>query len=446
MTSPDVQRHAIQSYADQTGITIIDWVEGIDESGSKSRSAWWPKLNAAIDRVQAGDADTIIVWKYSRTARNRLRWAVAVDRMDILGGSIVSATEPIDDATASGRFARGMLGELNAYQADLIGETWKETLDRRVRAGLPGTGRPRFGYLLDGTYTPDPQTAPLVREMYQRALAGHGMAAITRWLNSHGQVTRYGNPWSTTGIRQYMDRGFAAGFIWSKGHLHPGAHQPIITADTWGAFTALRARPNAAPRGGIRMLSGMLKCGTCGGPMMSVQSSGEHGSYACARRARGTHCPSPVNITRRIAEHTVSAWVQHLPVRADELAAVVEAERRQRLTQIEDREALTRMIARAEQRLAAVTMKLVDGQIPQLAYDAATTSLTAEIASLQLRHTATVPKPQRDIITLIPALVEGWDSATPAAQNRALRALVDRIIVSKGRGPGRIQIIPAWDD
>ncbi len=117
MTSPDLQRAAIETYAATHGYLVVDWVEGVDDSGSQRSSSWWRKLDRAVDRVEAGEVDGIIVWKFSRTARHRLKWAVALDRIESAGGVLESATEQFDTTTSAGRFARGMIAEMNAFEA-----------------------------------------------------------------------------------------------------------------------------------------------------------------------------------------------------------------------------------------------------------------------------------------------------------------------------------------
>ena len=43
--------------------------------------------------IEHGQADAIVVWRWSRVSRNRLDWAVAVDRVEAAGGALESATE-----------------------------------------------------------------------------------------------------------------------------------------------------------------------------------------------------------------------------------------------------------------------------------------------------------------------------------------------------------------
>lgn len=115
MTSPEVQRYAIQTYCQAAGHELVAIVEGIDESGSDSRSRWWKTLDRAVEQVESGDFDGIVVWKFSRVARHRLKWAVALDRVEAVGGILESATEQFDTTTSAGRFARGMTAEMNAF-------------------------------------------------------------------------------------------------------------------------------------------------------------------------------------------------------------------------------------------------------------------------------------------------------------------------------------------
>jgi len=199
LISPELQRTAIEDHARRSGIAIIDWREVLDESASRERSGWWATLEEAIEQVEAGTLDVLVLWKYNRAARNRRRWAVALDRIEVAGGQIESATEGLDTTTSTGRLARGMLAELAAWEADKIGETWKETHARRTANGLPHSGRPRFGYLYtrEHGYQPDPETAPILVQMYERFAGGDSVRSIAKWLNTLGARTTRGGPCET---------------------------------------------------------------------------------------------------------------------------------------------------------------------------------------------------------------------------------------------------------
>lgn len=178
--------------------------------------------------------------------------------------------------------------------------------------------------------------------------------------------------------------------------------------------------------------------------MMAVRSTGGQGNYGCARRPRGGRCPAPVHITRELAEREVGAWVLALPEQTEMLAEAAEREKRARLTSIEDRAALEKLITRAEVRLSNLTIKLLDGAISQTAYDATQAKINDDLASLRLRHAQAAPAPESNLLLEVPRLVEGWSTSTPAVQNRVARALIDRIVVHRADAPQRLDIIPRW--
>lgn len=414
-----------------------------------------PGVVATLQLIESDQADVIVLWKWSRLSRSRVHWPLAADRVDVAGGRIESVTEPIDTSTASGRFARGVMTEYAAFQSEQIGEVWKETIERRLRKGLPGTGRGRYGYVRDreaDTYTPHPDEAPVVAEMYRRAIAGHGMAAIALWLNDNGHRTRTGGTWQPIGVTRYLDRGFAAGLLWSKGTFYPGAHQPIIDPETWAAYRARRATTTGGPRGSVRMLSGLMRCASCGGPMMVTRSSGETGTYACAALARGRRdCPARNSIDRNHVEAFVADWITSLPSRLDDLRAAHRRQTADRVQAIDDRAAIARLIKRAETRLSTLTVKLLDDKISQSAYDATAAQLNAELETLRARHRRSAPMPTSDPFATIPAMVDGWPVLDRATQNRVARALIARVEIKKPahRAPGswreRITIVPRWE-
>lgn len=482
MTSPDVQRHAIAEYAERRGIEIVGWVEGIDESGSRAKSAWWAKLDASVARMEAGEVDTIVVWKFSRTARHRLRWAVALDRVDTAGGSLESATEQTD-ATPSGRFARGMLGELNAYQAELIGETWREAHERRIREGLPPTGGHRFGYAQEahaascagrectrrrahGPYRPDPVTGSVLAEAYRLYLAGQGFARICRWLNENGHVDGR-ERWTFQGVQRMLDNGFAAGLLgrtvtvggrrrvpqpWEREYVE-GAHEGVIDADTWAAYIAARVerRPKRVPRERMAwMLVGLLRCGDCGGPMHSKMSGGR-GIYVCSRASVTTGLrTNSVNAQR--LDDFVGEWVLKL---AGDVDARLAAEAKNTARRDDAEFVIRRTRARLEQadaRLANLTIKVADGTVSDAAYRIAVDAIEADRAEAAelLRVSAPNPVEQRAPVELPEDLAALWPRLTAEQRNTLLRPILDRVVVQPAEAKGarlaqRFSIVPRWE-
>jgi hypothetical protein len=74
----DIQRASIERTARSNGYELVDVLTDEDQSGhSRNR----PRFGIAIDRVLAGNADAIIVWKVSRFSRN---WREAAEDVELL--------------------------------------------------------------------------------------------------------------------------------------------------------------------------------------------------------------------------------------------------------------------------------------------------------------------------------------------------------------------------
>lgn len=451
MTSPDIQRNAIESFAASNNIEIIDWVEGIDESGSRVRSAWWPRLDQSVGRLKRGEIDVIVVWKFSRTGRNRLKWAIAIDSVDTAGGAILSATEPIETATASGRFARGMLGELNAYQADLIGEGWKDSHARRFREGKPINGRPRFGYVYDTaskSFAPDPVSGLILAAAYRRYIAGESFYSLILWLNRGPTrpVAGYGprggdGLWTQETLRRVLDAGFGAGVITYRGESKTGVHEALITPEEWQAYQEARNRRRVYRRSerSEYTYSGLLWC-TCGSKMHgSTSSSDTSRAYRCCYGTEKRAHAGGYILESQI-DKALLAWLGENRDRAhaeiaeniDRLPATVApdatAELERRLAELSNKQ-----VVLAEQRLSM--------GLPQAAYETLRDRWAAEATALE-QELRTSKKRRAATVTVLPVLLDRWKDLDVPERREYIRSLVAQIEITPGvRTSQRIAIV-----
>lgn len=139
MTSPELQETAIRDHCSRRGYQLVEVLVDVGMTGQLWRRR---KIEQAVQQVEAGQVDVIVVWKVSRVSRNRRDWAIAVDRVEGAGGRVESATEQLDGTTSTGRLTRGMLAELAAFESEVKGDQWRETHARRLRQGLPHHGLP----------------------------------------------------------------------------------------------------------------------------------------------------------------------------------------------------------------------------------------------------------------------------------------------------------------
>lgn len=238
MISPELQLTAITSHCRQRGYELTATLEDLDLSGR-----FWDRrqVERAICLIEDGEADVLVVWRWSRVTRDRLDWAVAVNRVEAAGGRLESATEDFDTTTSTGRLARGILAELAAFESERMGDVWNGVRQRRISQGQTSHGQMMFGYRKrNGRYAQDRKTGPVLVEMYRRYNAGESFYALARWLEAEKvkfpSARTDHHHWSRTAVCRVMDTGFAAGHVRYLDQLHAGSHKPLITEETWQAY------------------------------------------------------------------------------------------------------------------------------------------------------------------------------------------------------------------
>ncbi|AJC60193.1 recombinase family protein [Streptomyces sp. 769] len=481
--SPELQRTSIEDWAKRTRRRIVQWVIDLDATGTNFHR----KIMKAIAAIEGGIAKEIAVWKFSRFGRSRHGVAINLTRVEKVGGQLYSATEDADPRTATGRFTRGVLFEVAAFEADRIGEQWKEAHDYRRNAQLPAMGKPRFGYIWHKRYDPetgalqqeryeiDPELRDVVVELYARYLNGTGFKPLAVWLNSLGCTTTRGGLWGQGGIRYYMDSGFAAGLLrvhredcprgkhqgqCSYYRLVPGAHEAIISDETWKEYQTRRKAVAATPprsRLPSTEVTGLTRCGQCSGAATVARSRNKPG-FRCARRteygdagcvgvwARGADVVAEVRKwLRRVAHEIDNAPSTPLDSngRNDDRARAARERARAQAEHAKIEASLT--------RLAVDAAKNPD-KYPQGVFEAARDELVAERDQLSERISALVEVEEmpeaEDYLPLVVGVLDEWETLTVAERNLILRKLIGRIALQQPKRPGpvTVEIIPVWKE
>ncbi len=450
MISPELQETAIREHCARNGYDLEMLEPDLDLSGR-----FWKrrKIGDAIARVESGDAEVIVVWKISRVARNRLDWNVAVDRVEAAGGRLESATEPIDATTSSGRFSRGVLAELAAFESERIGEGWRETHARRWRNGLPADGRPRFGYQRVGrNYVPDPDIAPIVRGLYERYVSGETFLSLTRWL----EPMNLGTLRSNRALTAYMDSGFAAGWLTHhapdcavKHQTHTrcpnlvrdrGAHEPIVPPELWDEYQNARRKRVAVParlQSPRTAFAGIIFCTECG---YRYSHHRDATTGRSAYRCDNGYCG---HVARSRIEQAVLAW---LPTVAAEVNAAAASAPRGESTAAVERSRLERIVLDADRALSNLTVDRARRIVPEDAYEAARDALTIERDAAQARvlELDTGRDRAMERATQAADLLSDWDDLTELERNRILANLCV-VYVTPNKGRPQLKTWARWE-
>jgi site-specific DNA recombinase len=426
MISPDIQRTVITDWARRNGYRIVAWIEDLDETGRNFRR----KVMRGIERIEQHEAHGIAVYRYDRWGRNAVESLANVQRVELVGGQVLSATEPLDPETAIGRYNRTNAFALAEMQSDIIGENWKAALGNRVSRGLPATGGDRFGYVRKGRiadpvepnrfrrdvtdpggerYEPDPKTSPALAEAYRLFVVGNGCNKILKWLNGAGFRSTRGDTFSEQTLFNVMDSGFAAGLL----RIHDpsckcergvtrcphvlyvkGAHKPIIDEKMWKDYLARRGKRRKMPprsRETRYPLTSLIVCGHCQINMTIFYARGESGyGYRCVTHANHRGCEEGAYIRRPIAEQAVRVKLAEWSESLNTVASVARA-REETVVQARDlRTDLTRKLTRIDKALSRlVRQRALDEDMPDQVFESARKELLDE------RSGVTVPQYRR---------------------------------------------------
>lgn len=449
MISPELQATAIADHCARLGYVLVETLSDIDSTGR-----FWKRrqVERAVAMIEGGEADVLVVWKVSRVARNRRDWAIAVDRVESAGGRLESATEPLDATTSTGRLARGMLAEFAAFESERIGDTWRETHARRLKAGLPINGKARWGYTYaNGRHSPDPEVAPVLAEVYRRYVAGESVYALVRWLNAEGHRTAAGytaggpGPWSDRTLRRMLDSGFGAGILQVGDRHQLGTHEPVIDAATWRAYLAAREsrRVVRSSERSVYVLSGLVRC-HCGAAMTSSSKTGATPRLRCtAAKEQGRHPGGYVEM--HIVESAVLRWLEQHAADVTTAAQAKLAQQRRTRRAVTDVKALARDVVEIDKQLAKLTRQYVADVIPEKAYVDSRDELTAERDALARRlRQAEAEADAAPSGIIARQLAEEWATLAVEHRRTLLRQLIERVDVGPATAGERVAIRPRF--
>lgn len=293
------QDESVRGYAESNGHTIIATAADTDISGDtdpwrRPELGPWlskPELIAQYDGIAASHIDRLA--RSTIFFMQLLHWAEEHGKVIITTG-----TDGIDFSSPVGR----LLG----YIISWLGEQELESIKRRARGSRKWlidngylSGRAPWGYRIvprgdHKTLEPDPDLAPVVREMVERYLQGETLTALCEWLNDRGIATPFGNKWTSTPLRGVLRSHSLTGRRKNAaGHTElrfPG----IISQSQWltlqKALDARALNRNLAP-GDTAVLTNVAVCIKCEGWMYLLKQRRPNKTYRYYR-CHGVDGPS----------------------------------------------------------------------------------------------------------------------------------------------------------
>jgi site-specific DNA recombinase len=286
--TPKAQLAKAKLWSEDQGNRVVDVFEEIDVSG-KLPLARRPGLLKAIEMVEAGEADHIVVAYFDRLVRSLKVQLEVIERVEQAGGEIYAIDHGrLTNGTAATRMSNNMMGAAFQYYAEVTGEKVQAAQERVVARGVLPNSRISPGYVRgqDGVLVVERAKARIVVQAFKRRDRGASLVEIQAFLAEHG-IER-----SISGVASMLRSRMYLGEI-HFGELHnTRAHEPIIKDRALFERVQRRTVPRGRQAKSERLLArlGVLRCGTCGSRMVINSYSGNYrcgdtSANPCQRRA-----------------------------------------------------------------------------------------------------------------------------------------------------------------
>jgi site-specific DNA recombinase len=321
--------HSLQTQKDEIlRLVRYKWPEAFvqwyEDDGWSAKDTRRPALQRL--RADARPGDAVVTLRLDRLTRSVFDLYTMLTEWDQRGIRFRSVREDYDTSTSAGKFMIGLLALLAQWERERNAERVREVMTNVVTRDRRHVSKPPLGYdLVEKALVINPAEAALVRRIYDQYLAGKGTRAVAVALNAEGVRTKTGAAWTDFGVSYVLGNPVYIGKVaWGRLVSHgrrrsgrgstsagdgavvvEGVHSPIIDEDTWKAVQELRGRRRKAGRAatGEHALSGVARCGLCGGAMHGfvqrryrkgqVVPGKERAYYRCSNRNHKADCRLP---------------------------------------------------------------------------------------------------------------------------------------------------------
>ena len=311
------QLRECRSYARRHGLTVVEdaiYIDRAREGGYAERRDAFKAMIAAAQRTPR-PFEKILVWKFSRFARNREESAIYKGLLRRRGIEVISVSEPVDHHSATGILTEGLIEVIDQFYSVRLAEDVRRGQIQTALEGFSTGGQAPYGYrrhevpdphgrtdrtgrgILRVTLVIEPAEAVIVRRIFVAYDGGAGYKRIVVGLNQDGLPGPGGGSWDVSAVRELLRNPVYRGARVYGRHqkvrtetgsrskrgqapatwtVKEGTHPAIIDLTLWERVQRRLARVAALFEASGRhmsqirglhsayLLTGILTCGVCG--------------------------------------------------------------------------------------------------------------------------------------------------------------------------------------
>ena len=320
--SPDSQERLLRDYARSSQIVLEEIYIDSGISGRKAEKR--PAFQEMIARAKSKEhpVDVLLVWKFSRFARNQEESIVYKSLLKKAGVEVISVSEPLVDGPFGSLIERIIEWMDEYYSIRLSGEVKRGMIENAHRGRYQSIAP--FGY----RNVPEgleiiPEEAEIIQQIFRKFSQEHAaFSKLADYLNTRGIRTHRGGLWENRTVKYILQNPVYKGYArWNVGRnalrgpeasspdmiLTPGQHIPVtIPEELFDQVQAQIARqyrrPKAKPAESYgHWLGNLVKCSSCGS---SLTYSPATGGFQCISYGKGK-CKISHYISARLLEQAV---------------------------------------------------------------------------------------------------------------------------------------------
>lgn len=322
--SPDAQKRLLLEYAKKNDLNILNEHIFTENGISGKKADKRPEFMRMIGMAKSKEHpfDVILVWKFSRFARNQEESIVYKSLLKKANVEVVSVSEPLIEGPFGSLIERIIEWMDEYYSIRLSGEVMRGMTEKALHGGYQSTLP--LGYSMDKS-TGIPvinNDINIVKLIYSEFENGMTCIEIARKLNSLGYKTQHGNNYEYRTIKYILENPFYAGKVrWNRQHHEThtikdksewitasGKHKAVFSEEYFEHIQELmikRSRPYKARITGTRhWLSGMVKCSNCGASLGIKRPNGSYTYFNCLNYTKGS-CNESHYITLKNLENAI---------------------------------------------------------------------------------------------------------------------------------------------
>lgn len=218
--SPDAQKRLLIDYAKKHNMSLLAENIYIDNGISGKKADKRPEFMKMISLAKSKEHpfDIILVWKFSRFARNQEESIVYKSLLKKNNVEVVSISEPLIDGPFGSLIERIIEWMDEYYSIRLSGEVLRGMTEKALRGGYQSSLP--LGYKMNkdtGIPYIYEDEAIIVKKIYNDYISGHSYLEIARELNALGYTTKRGAAFEGRTVEYILSNPFYYGAIrWNR--------------------------------------------------------------------------------------------------------------------------------------------------------------------------------------------------------------------------------------